>query len=151
MSRIMYRDADSVLDTLLRGVQFGKEIDRGLGFLDSEWFVDQHCLVRGRFARTLVAMHDQGFKFGIGVDENSGVIVRNGKDVEVIGYKGALVMDLSKAEHNPKLGRFNLKNGKNIPSSTSVRTTSTAAPIFRSWRSLSTIEVSTDGPSASVT
>ncbi len=110
MSRIMYRDADSVLETMLRGVHFGKEIDRGLGFLDGEWFVDQHCLVRGRFARTLVAMHDQGFKFGIGVDENSGVIVRNGKDVQVIGYKGALIMDLSKAEHNAKLGRFNLKN-----------------------------------------
>lgn len=110
MSRIMYRDADSVLDTLLRGVQFGKEIDRGLGFLDSEWFVDQHLLVRGRFARTLVAMHDQGFKYGIGVDENSAVIVRNGKDVQVIGYKGALVLDLSRAEHDPNLGRFNLKN-----------------------------------------
>lgn len=110
MSRIMYRDADSVLDTMLRGVRFGKEIDRGLGFLDGEWFVDQHLLVRGRFARTLVAMHDQGFKYGIGVDENSAVIVRNGKDVEVIGYKGALVLDLSRAEHNPKLGRFNLKN-----------------------------------------
>lgn len=110
MSRIMYREADSVLETMLQGVRFGKELDRGLGFLDSEWFVDQHCLVRGRFARTLVAMHDQGFKFGIGVDENSGIIVRNGKDVQVIGYKGALVMDLSKAEHDPKLGRFNLRN-----------------------------------------
>ena len=110
MSRIMYRDAESVLDTLLYGVRFGKEIDRGLGFLDGEWFVDQHLLVRGRFARTLVAMHDQGFKFGIGVDENSAVIVRNGKDVQVIGYKGALVLDLSKAEHDPKLGKFNLKN-----------------------------------------
>ena len=110
MSRIMYRDAESVLDTLLYGVRFGKEIDRGLGFIDGEWFVDQHLLVRGRFARTLVAMHDQGFKFGLGVDENSAVIVRNGKDVQVIGYKGALVLDLSKAEHDPKLGKFNLKN-----------------------------------------
>lgn len=110
MSRIMFRNADSVLETMLHGVRFGKEIDRGLGFLDGDWFVDQHCLVRGRFARTLVAMHDQGFKYGIGVDENSGVIVRNGKDIEVIGYKGALVMDLSRAEHDPKLGRFNLKN-----------------------------------------
>ena len=110
MSRIMYRDAESVLETLLYGVRFGKEIDRGLGFLDGEWFVDQHCLVRGRFARTLVAMHDQGFKYGIGVDENSAVIVRNGKDVEVIGYKGALIMDLSQAGHDRDLGKFNLKN-----------------------------------------
>jgi len=112
MSRVMYRDAESVLETMVRGVRFGKEIDRGLGFLDGEWFVDQHCLVRGRFARALVAMHDQGFKYGIGVDENSAVIVRNGKDVEVIGYKGALVMDLSRAEHDPAVGKFNLKNAR---------------------------------------
>ena len=110
MSRIMYREADSVLETMLHGVQFGKELDRGLGFLDGEWFVDQHCLVRGRFARTLVAMHNQGIKFGLGVDENSGVVVRNGKDVQVIGYKGALVLDLSRAEQDSRLGRFNLKN-----------------------------------------
>lgn len=110
MSRIMFRDAESVLETMLHGVRFGKEIDRGLGFLDGEWFVDQHLLVRGRFARTLVAMHDQGFKYGLGVDENSAVIVRNGKDVEVIGYKGALIMDLSNAEADPKLGKFNLTN-----------------------------------------
>lgn len=110
MSRIMFRDAESVLETMLRGVRFGKEIDRGLGFLDGDWFVDQHCLVRGRFARALVAMHDQGFKYGIGVDENSAVIVRNGKDVQVIGYKGALVMDLTRAEHDSSLGKFNLKN-----------------------------------------
>lgn len=112
MSRIMYRDAESVLDTMLRGVRWGKEIDRGLGFIDSEWFVDQHLFVRGRFARTLVAMLDQGFKFGIGVDENSAIIVTNGKDVRVIGHKGALVLDLSRAEHDSKLGRFNVKNAR---------------------------------------
>ena len=110
MSRVMYRDAESVLDTMLKGVRWKKEIDRGLGFIDDEWFVDQHHFVRGRFARTLVAMHNQGFKYGIGVDENSAIIVTNGKDVRVIGYKGALVMDLSKAEHDATLGRFNLKN-----------------------------------------
>jgi cyanophycinase len=112
MSRVMFREAESVLDTMLKGVRWGKEIDRGLGFIDGEWFVDQHLFVRGRFARTLVAMQDQGFKFGIGVDENSAIIVTNRKDVRVIGHKGALVLDLSRAEHDPKLGRFNLKNAR---------------------------------------
>ena len=112
MSRVMYRDAESVLDTMIKGVRWGKEIDRGLGFIDEEWFVDQHLFVRGRFARTLVAMQNQGFKYGIGVDENSAVIVTNGKDVRVIGYKGALVLDLSRAEHDASLGRFNLKNAR---------------------------------------
>lgn len=112
MSRIMYRDAESVLDTMIKGVHWGKEIDRGLGFLHPDWFVDQHLFARGRFARTLVAMQNQGFKYGIGVEENSAVIVTNRKDVRVIGYKGALVMDLSRAEHDPTLGRFNLKNAR---------------------------------------
>ena len=112
MSRVMYRDAESVLDTMLKGVRWGKEIDRGLGFIDGDWFVDQHLFVRGRFARTLVAMQDQGFKFGIGVDENSAIIITNGKDVRVIGYKGALVLDLSRSEHDPSLGQFNLKNAR---------------------------------------
>jgi len=110
MSRIMFRDTESVLATLLTGVRMGKELDRGLGFLDSEWFVDQHLLVRGRFARAIVAMHDQKFKYGLGVDENSAVVVRGGTDVKVIGYKGALVFDLSHAEQDETLGKFNLKN-----------------------------------------
>lgn len=110
MSRIMFRDTESVLQTMLTGVRMGKELDRGLGFLDSEWFVDQHLLVRGRFARAIVAMHDQKFKYGLGVDENSAVIVRGGTDVKVIGYKGALVFDLSHVEHDDTLGKFNLKN-----------------------------------------
>lgn len=110
MSRVMYRDAPSVLDTLLGGVRMGKEIDRGLGFLKGTWFVDQHCLVRGRFARALVAMHDQGFQYGLGVDENTAVVVKQGQYGKVIGYKGALILDLSQSEHDQKLGKFNLNN-----------------------------------------
>ena len=112
MSRVMFREAESVLDTMLRGVRWGKEIDRGLGFIDANWFVDQHLFVRGRFARTLVAMQNQGFKFGIGVDENSAIIVTNRTEVRVIGHKGALVLDLSRAEHDPGLTKFNVKNAR---------------------------------------
>ncbi len=110
MSRIMYRDAESVLQTMTHGVKMGKEIDKGLGFLNGDWFVDQHCFVRGRFARALVAMHDQGIKYGLGVDENSAVIVRRGSDVKVIGYKGALVFDLSRAHSDAAVEKFNLQN-----------------------------------------
>lgn len=110
MSRVMYRDAPSVLATLQAGVRMGQEIDRGLGFLNENWFVEQHCLVRGRFARALVAMHDQGFQYGMGVDENTAVVVRQGKYAKVVGYKGVLLLDLSQAEHDAELGRFNLSN-----------------------------------------
>jgi cyanophycinase len=110
LSRVMFADPDTVLATLKKGVKFGKEIDEGLGFLDHGWFIEQHCLTRGRFARALVAMHSQGLKFGIGVDENTACVVRNGTEVEVVGFKGAVVLDLSNASHDPDVPGFNLKN-----------------------------------------
>lgn len=112
MSRVMYRNPDSVLETLEQGVSMGQEIDHGFGFLDHNWFVDQHCLVRGRFARALVAMVDQGFRYGLGIDENSAVVIEQNRYLRVIGYRGALVFDLSQAEHDPNLGRFNLTNAR---------------------------------------
>ena len=43
MSHVMCRDARKVLATLQDGVKMGREVDRGLGFLDADWFVDQHA------------------------------------------------------------------------------------------------------------
>ncbi len=112
MSRVMFRDAPQPLQILRNGVTMGKEIDDGLGFLDSQWFVEQHCLVRGRFARALVAMASQGIPFGIGVDENTALVVKNGYNATVIGYKGVLIMDLSKATQDSQTEGFSLKNMK---------------------------------------
>lgn len=112
MSHVMCRDAKEVLRTLESGVSMGKEVDRGLGFLDRQWFVDQHALVRGRFARALVIMQSQGVKYGMGIDENTAVEVRNGAEATVIGEKGALVLDLSEAASDDKADGFNLKNAK---------------------------------------
>ena len=112
MSRVMFRDAPSPMQILRNGVTMGKEIDDGLGFLNSQWFVEQHCLVRGRFARATVAMYSQGIPFGIGVDENTALVVRRGHDATVIGYKGVLIMDISNAKPDPKADGFSLKNVK---------------------------------------
>ena len=110
MSHVMFRDARNVLDTLTRGVTMGKEISRGLGFLDDSWFVEQHSLARGRFARSLAAMQSQGLKYGIGVDENTALIVTGGSHVEVLGDRGAVVLDLSQASVDQNVKEFNLKN-----------------------------------------
>ena len=112
MSRVMFRDAPQPMQILHNGVTMGKEIDDGLGFLDKQWFVDQHCLVRGRFARALVAMYSQGVPFGIGVDENTALVVRRGYEATVIGYKGVLILDISNAKHDPQVEGFSLKNVK---------------------------------------
>jgi cyanophycinase len=110
MSEVMFRDAPVVLDTLLHGVKMGQEIDRGLGFIDRDWFVDQHCLVRGRFARAIVAMHDRKIDYGIGIDENTAIVVTGDEDAEIVGYKGAVVIDLSQAKSDDATSGFNLQD-----------------------------------------
>jgi cyanophycinase len=111
MSRIMYRDAKRILPVMQNGVTMGKEVDQGLGFLDPAWFVEQHTLVRGRFARALVAMKSHDIKFGVGVDENTAVVVKD-DDMEVVGPRGAIVMDLSEANQDKEVKGFNVKNVK---------------------------------------
>jgi cyanophycinase len=99
MSSTMFGRPKPVLATLKLGVTDGKEITSGLGFIGDDVFVDQHLLVRGRFARMLPAMlAKKGYKLGLGIDENTAMVVRPNRDVEVIGYKGALVVDLAGAK-----------------------------------------------------
>jgi len=38
-------------------------------------FIDQHLLVRGRFARMLPAMLKKGYKLGLGIDEDTAMVV----------------------------------------------------------------------------
>jgi cyanophycinase len=110
MSSTMFDSPPAVLATLKGGVAGGHEIAPGLGFIGDDVFVDQHLLVRGRFARMLPAMLKKGYELGLGIDENSAMVVGPNRDVEVIGYKGALLIDLSSASTEP--GAFNLSNAK---------------------------------------
>ncbi|HYD98106.1 MAG TPA: cyanophycinase, partial [Alphaproteobacteria bacterium] len=112
MSKMMFKDAMDSLDTMKFGITPGKQVDRGLGFIGDDWFVDQHFIQRGRFARSLVAMRDFGYKYGIGVDENTAVVVTNGKDAEVVGYHGAVIMDLRNATSDKNAPYFNIKGAK---------------------------------------
>jgi cyanophycinase len=108
MSSTMFGHPKPVLATLKLGLTDGQEITPGLGFIGDDVFVDQHLLVRGRFARMLPAMLQKGYKLGLGIDENTAMVVGPNRDVEVLGYKGALVVDLSAA--NARQGTFNISN-----------------------------------------
>jgi len=108
MSSTMFGRPRAVLATLKLGVEDGKEITDGLGFIGDDVFVDQHLLVRGRFARMLPAMLAKGYKLGLGIDEDTAMVVLPNRDVEVIGYKGALVLDLANA--SAREGAFNVSN-----------------------------------------
>ncbi len=106
MSTVMFRDAPSVVNILKGRFVDGKQVDRGLGFVGPNLFVDQHFLKRGRFGRMVPLMLAKGYKLGLGVDENTAAIVR-GDEIEVIGDRGVLVMDLSDVKTNPQLAAFN--------------------------------------------
>ena len=110
MSSTMFYDAMPVLPTLQLGVRDGKEIAPGLGFIGDQVFIDQHLIIRGRFARMLPVMLKKNYKLGLGVDENTAIIVRNRHQVEVLGYKGAIVLDLAQAQTDSQQKAFNVKN-----------------------------------------
>lgn len=96
MSEWMFRDAQDSLAVLKGRLREGREVDRGLGFVGPDLFIDQHFLKRGRIGRLLPVMVAKGYRLGLGVEENSAALIRDGQ-VEVIGARGALLVDLSQA------------------------------------------------------
>jgi len=113
MSSTMFNDPPlDVMPVLKNGVVDGKDIAPGLGFIGTDVFVDQHLLARGRFARMLPAMLAKGYTLGLGIDENTAAVVGPARDVRVIGYRGALVLDLSQATTDRSLPGFNLSNAR---------------------------------------
>ncbi len=96
MSETMFREPPEILTIMKSGAKRGRDIDRGLGFVGGGLFVDQHFLKRGRIGRMLPVMAQEGIKLGLGIEENSAAIIC-GDDVEVIGGKGALLVDLRNA------------------------------------------------------
>jgi cyanophycinase len=111
MSRVMFRDAQDVLGVMQGGLREGVEIDRGLGFVGPDLFIDQHFLKRGRIGRMLPLMLAKGYRAGLGVEENSAAVI-HADQAEVIGARGALFVDLREARTDPRLGAFNLENAR---------------------------------------
>lgn len=111
MSRMMFRDAQDNLQILKGQWHEHREYDRGLGFVGPDLFVDQHFLRRGRIGRMLPAMRAFGYRVGIGVEENSAIVVK-GHEVEVIGARGALLVDLGEATSDARQPLFNLRGAR---------------------------------------
>jgi len=115
MSSTMFRDAPSVLGVLKGQLREGAEVDRGLGFMGPALFVDQHFLKRGRLGRLLPMMVAKGYTLGIGVEEDSAVLMQRGPDggdtLQVLGGKAVLV-DLQDAQAAPRGGAFGLAGAR---------------------------------------
>ena len=111
MSRTMFRDPASVI-TLMKGpLRPGTDVDAGLGFAQSDLLVDQHFLARGRIGRMLVLMQARGITLGLGVEEDAAAVLQ-GNIVEVLGLRGALLVDFTEATIDARLGAFNVANAK---------------------------------------
>lgn len=113
MSSTMFYDPPlDVVPVLKNGVKPGKDTAPGLGFIGDDVFIDQHLLIRGRFARMLPAMMSHGYTLGLGIDEDTAAVVGPTRAVTVVGHTGILVLDLQGAATDKAKANFNLSNAR---------------------------------------
>ena len=86
----------SVVDAMLKGAV---KIRPGLGFVRNVIF-DSHFVKRGRFGRLTEAIALYPKKLGIGLGEDTGVIINNGTEYQVIGSGMVVIFNGSKLDHN---------------------------------------------------
>lgn len=90
----MIIEGDSATNPKVNAVEIGP----GMGFLPGI-VVDQHFSQRGRLGRLIAALVQQPAILGIGIDENTAVLV-HGDEFEVVGAGAVTVVDESEATHN---------------------------------------------------
>ena len=86
------------------------ELSIGLGFLQ-EAIIDTHFDARGRFGRLAQAIAAQPGSIGIGLDEDTGVIIERGTKMTAIGSSSVVIVDGSSIRHN---NIADIKNGMPI-------------------------------------
>ncbi|HEX8506974.1 MAG TPA: cyanophycinase [Hymenobacter sp.] len=75
------------------------EVKPGLGLLPGV-LLDQHFVERGRYPRLMHAVLAQPTLLGIGLGEETGIIVRPGQAAEVFGEEVVVVVDAAHITHN---------------------------------------------------
>jgi len=71
----------------------------GLGFLKNI-IIDQHFTERGRISRLITAVSYNPYNLGVGVDENTAIILNSAGVLEVFGQGSATIVDGSKITYN---------------------------------------------------
>lgn len=71
----------------------------GLGFLDKA-IIDSHFVNRGRFGRLMVAVAEFPQMTGIGISEDTAVIIKEERYLEVFGSAEVVIMDASELRYN---------------------------------------------------
>lgn len=72
---------------------------KGLGLIPG-LIIDTHFIKRGRFGRQSEAIAKHPNHIGIGLAEDTGMIIKNGNDCTIIGSGMVIVFDGSKLTHN---------------------------------------------------
>ena len=75
------------------------KMDKGLGFIP-KLTIDSHFIRRGRFGRLAEAVAKYPKMIGIGLAEDTGLVIKKGKIFEVIGSGMVILFDPRKLKHN---------------------------------------------------
>ena len=75
------------------------KMDKGLGFIPN-LTIDSHFIRRGRFGRLAEAVAKFPKMVGIGLAEDTGLVIKEGKIFEVIGSGMVIIFDPRKLKHN---------------------------------------------------
>lgn len=95
MSEIMIYQGNSP-EALLKGEV---KLARGLAFLDNV-IIDSHFITRGRFGRLAQAVAANPGKIGIGLGEDTGVLITEGNKMETIGSGLVIIFDGHQIKHS---------------------------------------------------
>ncbi|PVY38747.1 cyanophycinase [Pontibacter virosus] len=88
MSEVMIKGGSST-ESLLRG---SVKMDRGFGLI-SGVIIDSHFVIRGRFGRLMEAVVTYPKTVGIGLGEDTGVLITDGHMIETIGSNLVVIVD----------------------------------------------------------
>ena len=75
------------------------KLSPGLGFLKNI-IIDQHFTERGRISRLITAVSYNPYNLGIGIDENTAIILNSDGILEVFGTGSATIVDGSQITYN---------------------------------------------------
>lgn len=78
------------------------DLDLGLGFV-SRAIIDQHFSERGRLARLLSAVAQRPDQLGVGIDEDTALVIERSNAIEVIGKGAVTVVDGRQMHTNANL------------------------------------------------
>ncbi len=95
MSKVMIAGGNP-FDALKKGAV---KINVGLGLIEP-LIIDSHFVMRGRFARLMEAVAAHPHHLGIGLGEDTGVLITGGSQIETIGSNLVIIVDGREIGHN---------------------------------------------------